>query len=61
MAAQEAVRAILRAPDVPPAEAGSILMAELINYTVMVPPEHRMVYAQKLAAFFLDSVRETLT
>jgi hypothetical protein len=59
--AQEAVRKILRAPDVPVSDAGSILMAELVNYAMIVPPRHRMAYAQKLAEFFLEQVRETLT
>jgi hypothetical protein len=58
--AQEAVQKILRSPDIPVVEAGSILMAELVNYTVTVPPEHRLGYAQRLAQFFLDQVRETL-
>jgi hypothetical protein len=58
--AQARVREILRARDIPPQEAGAILLAELVNYTGLVPMAHRMEYAEKLAAYFLDRVRETL-
>jgi hypothetical protein len=59
--AQLAVRAVLRSPEVTPTEAGSILMAELVNYAMRVPPHHRMAYAHRLADFLLECVRETLT
>jgi hypothetical protein len=58
--AQQGVRKVLGAAEVRPAEAAAIMIVELVNHTVMVPMADRMKFAETLAEYFLDRVRETL-